>query len=138
MTQTITLNLPDELLQRYQQGANVARKALEDFIAERLDDTTLPLADSLPTYLQLELEELEKADDDTLWEIAGSHLSDTLQKEYDYLLVQKNERELTTHEENHLHTVGEEARRLMLKKSHAYMLLKWRGHTIPTLDNLIV
>jgi len=137
MTQTITLKLPDEMLQRYQRGANVARKALEEFIIERLDDTDLPLADNLPTHLQVELGELETLDDDTLWEIAESQLPDNLQKEYDDLLAQKNERALTSHEENHLHTIGEEARRLTLKKSHAYMLLKWRGHTIPTLDDLI-
>ncbi|MCP4360817.1 MAG: hypothetical protein GY796_22650 [Chloroflexi bacterium] len=137
MAQTVTLKLPDEMLQRYQRGANIARKALEEFIVERLDDTDLPLADNLPTHLQVELGELEKLDDDTLWEIAESQLPDNLQKEYDDILAQKHERALTSHEENQLHKLGEEARRLTLKKSHAYMLLKWRGNTIPTLDDLI-
>ena len=35
-----------------------------------------------------------------------------------------------------LTALGEEARRLTLKKAHAYMLLKWRGHAIPSLETL--
>ena len=36
MAQTITLHLPEETLQRYQQGAAAARKPLEEFLVERL------------------------------------------------------------------------------------------------------
>jgi len=39
------------------------------------------------------------------------------------------------HEEK-LHAPGEEARRLTLKKAYAYMLLKWRGHDVPSPEEL--
>ena len=44
MSQTISLQLPDETLQRYRRGAHAARKLLEDFLVERLSEALPPLA----------------------------------------------------------------------------------------------
>ena len=52
------------------------------------------------------------------------------------LLDKNSENTLTSNETQMLHKLGEEARRLTLKKAHAYMLLKWRGHAVPTLNAL--
>jgi hypothetical protein len=52
-------------------------------------------------------------------------------------LLYKNGQEIiTAREKEKLHALGEEARRLTLKKAHAYMLLKWRGHAIPSPEEL--
>ncbi len=45
MPQTVTLQLPDEMLQRCQQGATVARKLLEECLDEtlcRIPERVLP------------------------------------------------------------------------------------------------
>lgn len=52
MTQTVTLQLPGETLQRYQRDAAVAHKALEEFLAERLIEAVPPLADDLPSRFE--------------------------------------------------------------------------------------
>jgi len=63
MAQTVTLQLSDETLQRYRQGAAVARKRLEEFLVERLMEAVPPLADELPSPLHEELKLLEHLDD---------------------------------------------------------------------------
>jgi hypothetical protein len=52
MAQTVTLQLSDETLQRYQRGATAARKLLEEFLIERLIEAVPPLADDLPSPLK--------------------------------------------------------------------------------------
>lgn len=136
MPQTITLTLPDDAVQRYQRGAVIARKRLDEFLVERLADVVPPLADDLPSPLDQELKKLEELDDVALWKIARSRLPSKQQHLYDNLLTKNSQGDITTDEKKELQTLGQEARRLTLEKAHAFMLLKWRGHQIPTLDQL--
>ena len=136
MPETITLELPDEAIQRYQRGATAARKRLEEFLVERLVEVPLPLADDLPPPLAETLRTLETLDDETLWAIARSQLPPDQQDLYDHLLQKNSQGLLTASEEETLYTLGKEARLLTLKKAHAYMLLKWRGHAIPSMEEL--
>jgi len=136
MTQTITLQLPDETLQRYRRGATAARKVLEEFLVERLIEAVPPLAGDLPSPLREELTELERLDDEALWKVAHSQLPPARQRLYSRLLTKNSQDTITASEKEKLHALGEEARRLTLKKAHAYMLLKWRGHHIPSPEEL--
>jgi hypothetical protein len=136
MTQTVVLQLSDETAQRYRRGAIVARKVLEEFLVERLTDAVPPLADDLPSPLREEMEALENLDDEVLWEVARSQLSLAKQRLYSRLLHKNSQGTITAREKETLYALGEEARRLTLKKAHAYMLLKWRGHRIPSQEEL--
>ena len=136
MIQTITLHLPDETLQRYQQGATAARKLLEEFLVERLTEAIPPLADDLPSPLREELQMLEALDDEALWQVTQSQLSPAHQRQYSRLLTKNSRGTITDREKETLHTLGEQARLLTLKTAHAYMLLKWRGHRVPSPQEL--
>ena len=136
MTQAVTLYLPEETLQRYRRGAAVAGKGVDEFIADRLAELRPPLADDLPDSLRDELKSLEEADDQTLWQAARCCLSAEKQEQYDRVLSRRAEASLTADEQRMLHELGDEARRLTLKKAHALMLLKWRGHLIPSSEDL--
>ena len=136
MAQTVTLQLPDEALQRCQRGATAARKLLEEFLVERLMEAIPPLADDLPSPLYEELKALEQLDDDALWQVAQSRLSPTHQRQYSRLLAKNSQGTITAREKEILHTLGEQARLLTLKMAHAYMLLKWRGHRVPSPEEL--
>ncbi|MBI3362218.1 MAG: hypothetical protein HY023_14030 [Chloroflexi bacterium] len=136
MSQTVVLQLPEEMLQRYRRGARVARKGLEDFLIERLEEASPPLADDLPSPLREELKALESLDDQALWEVARSILSPAQQRRYSRLLKKNSEGTFTAREREALRELGDEARRLTLRKAHAYMLLKWRGQTIPPREAL--
>ncbi len=132
MPQTLTLQLPDETIQRYQQSASAAHKRLEDFIVERLIETT-PLRNSqLSTATETELKALETFHDEALWAVARSRLAPKQQRLYNRLLTKNVQGNITEVEKAQLKTLGDEARLLTLKKAHAYLLLKWRGHTLPS------
>ena len=79
---------------------------------------------------------IEKLDDDALWGVAESQYAPDKQQAY-RLLLQKNAHGMLTAQERiemnmHLEAVD----RLTLQKSYAYVLLKWRGHQLPTLQEL--
>ena len=132
MQQTVTLQLSEEMMRRIRRGAAVAHKPLEQFMTERLLESVPPLADELPSDVRTELERLETLDNDALWQIVQSQLSTTDQRKYDELLAKNRQGVLTAVEQETLHRLGDEARRLTLKKAHAFLLLRWRGQN-PTL-----
>ncbi len=136
MLQTVTIHLPEETTQRYQRGAKAAKKPLEEFLVERLTEAAPPLADDLPSPLREELEAIERLDNDALRQIANSKLPPARQQLYTRLLSKNSAGTITSREKQTLQAIGEEARRLMLKKAHAFMLLKWRGQPIPTPQEL--
>ena len=136
MAQPVTLHLPDETLQCYQRGATAARKRLEEFLVERLLEAVPPLTDDLQSPLQEELKTLEHLDDDTLWQAAHGQLPPARQRLYSRLLAKQSQGTITVQEKETLHSLGEQARLLTLKAAHAYMVLKWRGHRIPSPEEL--
>ena len=136
MMQTVTVRLPEEIARRYQRGAAAAHKRVEEFIAERLEEAAPPTSDDLPVSLQEALERLEAMDDNALWDVARSSLLPQRQRLYSRLLDKNSQGMISDEERQTLTAVGDEARRLTLLKSHAFMLLKWRGHDLPPLETL--
>lgn len=138
MPETVTVQLPEDALHRFRRGAGAARKPLEEFLADRLMDAVPPLVEDLSPRLRDELDALEQLDESALREVAESRLSPGQQREYSRLLTKNSSGSITSAERNKLEDLGEEARRLTLKKAHAYLLLKWRGHAIPSPHDLEV
>ncbi|MBI3915182.1 MAG: hypothetical protein HY327_13480 [Chloroflexi bacterium] len=130
MEQTITLQLPDEVLRRYQRGATAARKVLEEFLADRLADLAPPSVDNLPSPLREELRDLERVSDTALRQVVQSRLPTPRQRTYSRLLRKQSQGALSTREKETLRHLGEQARQITLRKAHALMLLKWRGIVI--------
>jgi hypothetical protein len=129
--QTLTLQLPEDILQHYQRGAMAARKPLEDFITDRLVETPLPLNTTLPAPVEAKLKAMEALADESLWEIAKRRLPPPQQRHYNRLLSKNVQGTITEAEKKFLQALGDEARLLTLEKAHAFMLLKWRGHSLP-------
>ncbi|GAB4577590.1 MAG: hypothetical protein Fur0022_03210 [Anaerolineales bacterium] len=127
MLQTVTLQVSDEMLQRFRRGAMVARKPFEQFLAERLAEAVPPLADEMPAEIRAELDKLESLDNEALKRLAQTQLSPEKQRAYSTLLTKNQRGNLSSTEKEKLHALGDEARRLTLKKAHATLLLKWRG-----------
>ena len=123
----LTIELPEALLRRFRRGATAAHKSLEEFLVERLASAALPLSDDLPPDLQAELAPLERLDDAGLWQVAAEQLSASEQAQYDALLDRNSRGSLSAPEVARLHALGDRARRITLRRSHAYMILNWRG-----------
>jgi hypothetical protein len=52
------------------------------------------------------------------------------------LLTKQSQGTITAQEKNTLQALGDGARLLTLKKAHASLVLRWRGHRIPTSEAL--
>jgi hypothetical protein len=58
------------------------------------------------------------------------------QRKLHRLLDKNSDGTLTTMVRRELESLRKEGDRLMLRKAHAAVILKWRGHRIPTVDEL--
>ena len=72
------------------------------------------------------------------WQVAASRWPADRQRLYSRLLDKNAAGTISPRERERLTALGEEARRLTLKKAHAYLLLKWRGGAIPSLQEIEV
>jgi hypothetical protein len=99
-------------------------------------DAVPPLPEDAPAPLREELDALEQLDEAALRQVAESRLPSSHQRLYSRLLGKNTAGTITAGEREKLTALGEEARRLTLKKAHAYLLLKWRGCAIPSLPDL--
>ena len=78
---------------------------------------------------------METLSDEELWKIAESRLPPVDQRRLARLL-RKGAGELQEREQKTLARLREETDRLTLRKSYAYLLLKFRGHRIPSLREI--
>ena len=137
MPMSVTIELPDEIAIQYQQGANIARKELGQFLEDRLISLPSFLAHKLPPPLDAMLATLNGLSDKELWQVTQAKLDEAEQQLYDQLLAKNSQGTLLPNEQKTLTKLGDKARLLTLKKSHAFMLLQWRGHTIPSIDEVL-
>ena len=83
-----------------------------------------------------ELEAMEDLDDQILWKEAKHSPAPAKQRRLAFLLEKKKRRELSDIEQKELALLHAQADRQMLRRSYAYLLLKYRGHRIPTLAEM--
>jgi hypothetical protein len=136
MSQTVVIELPDETVVRYQQGAAAARKPLEEFLVDRLKEAVPPYATTATLQFDTELDELNRLSDTGLWAIARNRLSHDEQGQYDELLEKNQHADLSPKERDVMEKLGNRARRITLHKAHALMILKWRGYALPAPDEM--
>jgi hypothetical protein len=86
----------------------------------------------MPSPLREELKALEQLDDEALWQMVQGQLSPARQRLYSRLLTKNSQGTITAQEKKTLQALGDEARLLTLKKAHASLVLRWRGHRVPT------
>jgi len=134
-TQTVTLQLPEEIYNRVKRNAEAMKQPVEKVLVEAIS-ASIPSVDGLPLDIKEELEALEGLSDDKLWEVARSMMPTPQQRKYSNLLRKNSAGTLTEGEQKELSNLGTEARRLTLRKAQAYVLLKQRGHQIPTLAEM--
>ena len=95
-----------------------------------------PTSENLPPDIHMEIDALAELDDGALWKIARSIFPATRRRRYDELLEKNGAGRITPDEREELKNLRLESERLMLRKAHAYALLRWRGHVLPRLADL--
>jgi len=134
MARTLTLELPEAIYERVLHTASEMKQPVEQALVHLIENGLPPLG--VPGEFEAELKTLETLDDDALWEVLKSKVPPTTQRSLHQLLDKNQAGPLTAREVETLEALQGEADLVMLRKAHAALLLKWRGHRIPTRDEL--
>jgi hypothetical protein len=106
-------------------------KALIDIVR-----AATPSLDKVPAEYRPELETMEDLGDDELWGISRSRLAPAKQRRMERLLDKNQRGELKDRERRDLAEMRSAGDRLMLRRSYAALLLKYRGHRVPNPEGL--
>ena len=135
MSQTITLDLPENLLQPLERTMRATKQPLEKLLLTALQNALPPL-DGLPPDLITKLEGLELLEDERLQNVLRETVPIKTQKRISSLLQKQQADGLTDKEQQQLATLQKQADLVMLRKARAAVLLRFRGHRLPTLAEL--
>ena len=133
---TITLHLPDELFQRLERLAQLTRRPIESLIVQTLSSTFPSLPIELPAASRDALVALEQMSDDELWQQTRATLSAENYGEVDSLREKRRDGAITPDEEATLDRLLAAADLLTLRKGYAAVILRWRGHQLPTIADV--
>lgn len=128
--QTITLELPDSLYRSVTQIARVTKRPLAEILQESLNHTLPPLDDVDSDEADI-LAQLSALDDAALWHEFQSGIVEKEQDLLDTLLDGQNAGNLTSEDQQTLAHLLDQYGRLLVRKSHAMLLLARRGYRVP-------
>lgn len=128
----VVVELPEDIYERVDRTAKGLKQPIQQALI-KIVEAGLPSLAKVPPEYQPELEVLEAMEDEELWEIAQRDMPAAQQDRLDHLLQKNQAVDLSGVEQQELDQLHAEANRLMLQKSYAYVLLKWRGHQMPKL-----
>jgi hypothetical protein len=135
-TETLTIHLPVSAARRLRRVAEIARRPVDEVLADTLYATLPPLLEDVPAAFQADLAHLETLPSEALHEQMRALLRPENVTCYETLQAIRAERGLTKAEQQQWESLRLEADRLMFRKAYAAVLLKWRGERIPTLAEL--
>ena len=135
MPQTITLTLPDNVLQPVQRVAQATKQSVEELLVTALQ-AALPSLEDLPPDVVQHLVILESLDDQTLWRVMLETVPLDQQQRLHDLLFRNQAGMLTDTEREQLDLLQQQADLVMLRKARAAVLLRFRGKRVPTLVEL--
>ena len=134
--QTVPVQIPQALYRRLERLAGLTQRPVEEVVTRTLDSNLPPAPETWPDDLRVELLSMESLSDDKLWALARSTASAEQQALQRQLLDKNGAGTITEAERRLLAQLGHTADQRMVRKAYAYVLLKWRGHRLPTLDEL--
>lgn len=136
---TITVTVPEDLYDYLERRAGVTQLSIEDMLIQTARNAaTPPIESDLPAHIRSELAALPSLSDEVLWSIAQSMANTDKVVLYDVLLERHQAGTITPEGAILLRQLRDEADALMLRKAQAFMLLKNRGYTLPSVDGLPV
>ena len=133
---TVTLALPEELYRELEAQAQVGAVGIDQVVLGTLRRHLPPVENDLAPEVRVELRAMDYLSDDALWQIATASMNSDKVALWDLLLERKGAGELTPEGQDLLNRLRAEGELLTLRKAHAYVLLKARGHSVPRLNDL--
>ncbi len=135
-TDTVAIQVPQTVYRRLERLAQLTRRPLESLIVQALSSNLPPLPDDLPAAQRDALVALEGLSDDELWQVTRSAMPAGDQGQFAALRDRRRAGTLTPTEQSALDQLAQAADLLTLRKAYAAVLLTWRGHRLPTPDEL--
>lgn len=129
-TQTVQIDLPEEVFRRLEGMAALTRRPLADVISQTIQGNLPPMFDDVPAEQRDLVAELQGLSDEALRAIARESLPVTHRRRQQRLLRQGEMRTLDSAEQTALADLREGTDRLVLRRSYALALLKWRGSLV--------
>lgn len=128
--ESLTITLPETIVKRLQQAAQSMQVSVGDVLSQTIQGNLPPALADLPDDMQKQSILLQTADNTTLWRIARDSLPAAQQELLEDLLERNREEVLSAKEAEELAHLREITDRLVLRRSYALALLKWRGHSV--------
>lgn len=128
--QTITLELPEHLYRTVSKLAQLTKRPLAEILQESLAHTLPPL-DDVPAEEADVLAPMSTLDDTALWQASKVAMPESQRDELHALLDGQSAGELTPDGAVRLQELVDEYGRLLVRQSHAWLLLARRGYTVP-------
>ena len=130
--ETVTLQIPEIIYQRLVNTARATGRSPEEIILHAIKVGSPPTWDDVPEEFQPDIAALDKLDDNALWQVFHSRKTASDMERYNILLEGNSTGTLTEAERLELMALRHEADLFMLRKAQAAVLLRWRGHIVPT------
>lgn len=131
-----TIQVSDSVYRRLVQYARASDKAINQYAEQALDQTLPPTLDIVPERFRADLSVLPMQDDAQLWMVTRQDLNDEQAAEYEQLLQHNANGQISSAQQEQLANLREQADLLMFRRSYAFLLLKRRGHQIPSFEQL--
>jgi len=128
--QTLTLHLSEDIYHHLEQVAKETNQSLEALAAQAIQGNLPPLMEGLPEEWRHDLVELQSLDDRALWKVANETIPESQWEQHQDLPAQNQEAKLTADEAAKLEQLRSITDRVVLRRSYALAILKWRGHSI--------
>lgn len=135
-TRRVTVELPEPIFQELARIAELTNQSLEAIAAQSIISNLPPSADNAPAQIQSLLLEMQRLPIDELLKIAHAQVPLVQQQRHISLLEKNQSVSITLQERQELDDLRSAADQLMLQKAYAWAVLRWRGHRVPTLEEL--
>jgi hypothetical protein len=130
-TETVQVQLPEEVYQRLKEMATVSHQPLEDVLFQTIRGNLPPRLDDVPPDQRGSMADLQRFDDEALWAVAREPIPSRRWRRHQYLLSKGETNSLTDSERSELADLRGATDHHVISRSYALALLKWRGYTVP-------
>jgi hypothetical protein len=134
--ETKTVAVPQALYQRLERLAHLSGRSLESLVAQTLAASIPPIPDDLPTHTREALRLLEHDTDAQLWDTVRERVSDAQLEQWESLRDRQRSGNASREDLAMIAQLRANIDLLTLRKAYAAVILKWRGHQIPSLTEL--
>jgi len=134
--QSLTITLPESVIRLLNEVAQNTRLSLEQVVQQSIEGNLPPSVVNMPIDMREELIRLQTMPVNEVNTIAHSQIEPTISTRHIQLLEANEGDLLTSTQKEELSQLSLQADRHMLRKAYAWAILRWRGVTIPTLNQL--